>query len=345
MVAQEIYSSTTFLMPDLEADLSVFPDNGLNVHHEEARVGSRAWINSFNRTVYGPKMRALMDNCNFELINSYCYPYAEKDGLRAAMDLTNMLWVYDEITDTESGQEAHKSASVVERTLRDPDFDDGSWLCLAIKDFKDRYFDRAGPDTARRLIDHLCSYARTVGKEAELRERGEILDIRSYSAFRREIGGVKPCFDLVEYCLDISLPQDVFEDPVFVSGYTAAMDHIGCANDLYSYNVEQAKHLDGVNIITVIMKAKGLGLQAAVDFLGGYCAALVGQWQTARDTLSGRPGEKYSDAVRVLDAFGDWMRGNIVWSFATERYFGARATEIRKLAVLRSRSHLPRLFI
>ncbi len=60
------------------------------------------------------------------------------------------------------------------------------------------------------------------------------------------------------------------------------------------------------------MKTKALGLQAAVDFLGGYCEALIGEWQTARDTLSGRPGKKYSDAVRVLDAFGDWIRGNVV---------------------------------
>ncbi len=74
-------------MPDLETALGVFPDHGLNVHHEEARSESRAWINRFNETVYGPKMRAFMNNCNFELINTFCYPYAEKDGLRATMDL------------------------------------------------------------------------------------------------------------------------------------------------------------------------------------------------------------------------------------------------------------------
>ncbi len=45
-----------------------------------------------------------------------------------------MLWLYDEFTDTESGQDARKSASVVEQALRDPDFDDGSWLCLIIKE-------------------------------------------------------------------------------------------------------------------------------------------------------------------------------------------------------------------
>ncbi|KAF9021647.1 terpenoid synthase [Hymenopellis radicata] len=288
-VAQKTYSSTTFLMPDLEAAFAALPlpKHGLNVHHEEACAESRAWINRFNKTVYGPKMRAFMENANFELFSTFCYPYAGKDGLRTAMDLTNMLWLYDEFTDTETGQEAYKSASVVEQALRDPNFDDGSWLCL------ERHLDRAGPDTARRAIEHLCSYVQLVGKEAELREREE---------------GI---FDLVEICLDINFAQEIFEDPVFISGYNAAMDLTYWANDLYSYDMEQAKGHDGSNAITVIMKSRGLSLQAAVDFLGGYCDALIDQWQTARGTLAGRPGEKYRDAVRALDAFVLCTRGSV----------------------------------
>ncbi len=105
------------------------------------------------------------------------------------------------------------------------------WRALNyLSSFKQLHLARAGPDTARRFLEHLCSYARTVGKEAELRERDEILDIRGYIALRREIGGVKSCFDLVEYCLDINLPQEIYEDPVFVSGYNAAMDQITWSN-------------------------------------------------------------------------------------------------------------------
>ncbi|KAE9386743.1 terpenoid synthase [Gymnopus androsaceus JB14] len=306
-------------MPDLEASISIFPERDANPHHEEARRESRLWINQFNKTVYGPKMRTFMDNCNFELINTFCYPYANKYGLRATMDLHNILWLYDEFTDTESGKGAYKSATVVYRALHDPKFDDGSWLCLMMKDFKTNHIDLAGPDTARRFIDHFCSYVELVGKEAELREERKVLDIQGYIALRRETSAVRTCFDLVEYCLGINLPQDIHDDPVFIGGYNAAMDLIYWANDLYSYNMEQAKGHSGANVVT-----------AAVDFLGGYFELLLYQWQTARDTLALRSSEKYANAVRVLDAYGDWVRGNIVWSFTTERYFGTQNSEIRK---------------
>ncbi|KAE9402444.1 terpenoid synthase [Gymnopus androsaceus JB14] len=324
------YSPTSFLMPDLEASISVLPERDTNPHHDEARSESRLWINQFNKTVYGPKMRTFMDNCNLELINSFCYPYANKDGLRATMDLHNILWLYDEFTDTESGKDAHRSASVAQQALCDPEFNDGSWLCLMMKDFKTKHIDRAGPDAARRFIEHFCSYVKVVGKEAELREENKILDIQDYITLRRETSAVRTCFDLVEYCLGINLPQDVHEDPVFIGGYNAAMDLIYWANDLYSYNMEQAKGHSGANVITVIMKNKHLELQAAADFLGGYFESLIYQWKTAREVLALRSSEKYTNAVTVLDAYGDWVRGNVLWSFTTERYFGTQNTEIRK---------------
>lgn len=60
------------------------------------------------------------------------------------------------------------------------------------------------------------------------------------------------------------------------------------------------------------MKTGHLELQAAVDFLGGYFESLIYQWQTAREVLALCSSEKYTDAVLVLDAYEDWVRGNIL---------------------------------
>ncbi len=76
-----------------------------------------------------------------------------------------------------------------------------------------------GSNIADRFIRHSCTYIRIVGKEAELRERGEVLNIHDYVALRREMGAVRPCFDLAEYGLGINLSKEVYDDPVFQSGY------------------------------------------------------------------------------------------------------------------------------
>ncbi|KAJ7473082.1 isoprenoid synthase domain-containing protein, partial [Mycena galericulata] len=305
----------TYRLPKLDETFSVFLDNGLNANYSKIRVQSREWINQYGDIVCGPKMRAFMNNCNFELINSYCFPYAGEAGLRAAMDLTNILWLYDEFTDTVTGAEADDAAIIVARALREPDFNDESWISRMMK------FKKPGP-TWLAASSIISAPRKMVGTEVILREENEVLDIPSYVAFRRETSTVRTCFDLVEYCAGLDIPQYVYEDPVFISGYNAAMDLVFWTNDLFSYNMEQSKG-HGANAVTVIMKSKGIDLQAAIDFLGGYCEALTSQLQESRRIFASRNDPVYyKDAVRIIDAFGDWVRGNDQWSLATERYFG-----------------------
>ncbi|KAJ7741769.1 isoprenoid synthase domain-containing protein [Mycena maculata] len=329
-------SQITFRLPKLDDTFAVFPDNGVNPDFSRIRVESREWINQYSDIVCGPKMRAFMGNCNFELSNSYCYPYADGAGLRATMDLTNILWLYDEFTDTFTGAEATNAAIIVARALREPDFHDDTWISGMMKIFKQNHIDRAGPNVARRFIDNFCTYVKIVGTEALLREKNEVLDISSYVGFRRETSAVRTCFDLVEYCAGLDLPQYVHEDPVFIGGYNAAMDLVFWTNDLFSYNMEQSKGHGGANVVTVIMKSKGVDLQTAIDFLSGYCEALTSQLQEARRILASRDDPVYSkDAVRIIDAFGDWVRGNDQWSFATERYFGQENHVIKKTRIVK----------
>ena len=59
------------------------------------------------------------------------------------------------------------------------------------------------------------------------------------------------------------------------------------------------------------MKSKGVDIQSAVDFVGGYCEALTSQLVEARRVLLSCSHRVYSkDAVRILEAFGDFVRGN-----------------------------------
>ncbi|KAJ7753405.1 isoprenoid synthase domain-containing protein [Mycena maculata] len=295
----------TFRLPKLDDTFAVFPDNGLNPDFSKIRVESREWINQYNDIVCGPKMRALMGNCNFELVNSYFYPYADGARLRATMYLTSILWLYDEFTDTVAGAEATYVEILVARALREPDFHDDTWISRMMK-------------------------------SGDFREKNEVLDISSYVAFRRETSAVRTCFDLVEYFAGLDLPQHVHEDPVYISGYNSAIDLVFWTNDLFSYNMEQAKGHGGANVVTVIMKSKGVDLQTAIDFLSGYCEALTSQLQESRRILAARDDPVYSkDAVRIIDAFGDWVRGNDQWSFATERYFGQENHIIKKTRIVK----------
>ncbi|KAJ3511002.1 hypothetical protein NLJ89_g4356 [Agrocybe chaxingu] len=332
----------TFVLPDLEKTFNSLPDDGLNPHHDAACAESREWFAKYNKKVLGAQMQEFFRRCKFELITSYTYPYVDKEGLRATMDWHNILWFFDEVTDTETGKDAHKSAIITIRTLREPDFDDGSSLCRMVKDFRLSHLSRAGPECTRRFLEH-CDVAFHAGAvEAELREKGEVLSIEGYLKLRRETSGARTCFDMAEYLMDIDLPQDMYDDTVFQQGYIAALDLIFLANDLYSYNMEQAKGHNGANVLTVVMKETKLNLQSAADYVGVLCEKLIQQFQEAKSTLEGRLAKEKNpakaaalkDAVRSLVGYGHWVRGNVEWSFETERYFGKKNKEIKKSRVV-----------
>ena len=76
--------------------------------------------------------------------------------------------------------------------------------------------------------------------------------------------------------------------------------------------MEQAKGHANANIVTVIMKSKKVDLQSAVDFLGGYCEALMTNFLIATNELASRSDPVFSkDAHRLLEALGDCVMGNV----------------------------------
>ena len=77
--------------------------------------------------------------------------------------------------------------------------------------------------------------------------------------------------------------------------------------------MEQSKgdNHDCANIITVIIKSKGVDIQSAVHFVSGYIESLTLQFLEVRRILAHRSDPIFAkDAVRLLDGLADWVRGH-----------------------------------
>ena len=82
----------------------------------------------------------------------------------------------------------------------------------------------------RRFVKHFEDYIDAVAKEAEYRERGEVLNMASFEALRRENSAIRLCFGLFEFCFGVDLPDEVFNDPTFTTLYWAAADMVCWSN-------------------------------------------------------------------------------------------------------------------
>lgn len=60
------------------------------------------------------------------------------------------------------------------------------------------------PGAQRRFIETFALFFRAVAQQAKDRETGNIPDVESYIAMRRDTSGCKPCWALIEYANNVS---------------------------------------------------------------------------------------------------------------------------------------------
>ena len=104
--------------------------------------------------------------------------------------------------------------------------------------------------------------------------------------------------------------------------------------DLYSYNMELNSGLEGNNFITVLMRTQNMSIQEACDYVGRHYKQLMDDFLAAKASLRSFGPEVDADVKRYIEACQHWPAGNLVWSFETPRYFGARRDHIRSTRVV-----------
>ena len=92
--------------------------------------------------------------------------------------------------------------------------------------------------------------------------------------------------------------------------------------------------LEGNNFITVLMRTQNMSIQEACDYVGRHYKQLMDDFLAAKSSLRSFGPEVDVDVKRYIEACQHWPAGNLVWSFETPRYFGARRDHIRSTRVV-----------
>ncbi|KAH9929557.1 terpenoid synthase [Epithele typhae] len=326
-------SPVTFLLPDLHA-LTPFK-GGFNPNHDRFQY-ERAERNALYSHLPERK-RAFFSAMTGELLTAHSCPYATFERLRVLRDFIDLLYVFDLTTDDESGEAAWSSTHTWSHSFADERYDDGTRLCKLIKRFTAQLRKAChpvAPNHYRRFVEQCRLYAEATAREAEYRERGIVLDLEAYQESRRHASGVLPCLTLAGIAHLTELPDEVVDHSAFYTMLIATTDMVWWANDLYSYNMEQAMGHSAHNVLTVLMKAKGLDLQGACDYVGAHYAGLIRTYLDAKRRLpswGARADRQIAQHAMGMEA---WAVGNINWSFQTARYFGHAHDDVRRTRIV-----------
>jgi hypothetical protein len=86
--------------------------------------------------------------------------------------------------------------------------------------------------------------------------------------------------------------------------------------------------VDGNNVVTVLMKAQNMDIQAACDFVGRHYKELMDDFLAGKASLRSFGPDVDVDVKRYIEASQHWPAGNLAWAFETSRYSGPRRDKV-----------------
>ncbi|KAK4235978.1 isoprenoid synthase domain-containing protein [Achaetomium macrosporum] len=258
--------------------------------------------------------------------------------VRSGCDIMHLFFMFDEYSDGRaSPEEVWNQARILTDAMTYPDKPrpEGEWVGGEVA----RQFWLRLPKTytetfRRRFLKTWIDYVEAVARQAENRAVSRVLDPDSYIALRRDTSGAPSTLAMCE--LDLDIPDEIREHPIIVELFTLAVDLILIANDILSYNKEQAACDAEHNIITVIMnQSPELDVQQAVDKAGDMCREKTERFNTLYRQVPRWGGPVDLDVQKFVDGLAVCVGGTLHWSYESQRYFGTHGLEIKKTRTVR----------
>ncbi|OBZ72577.1 Alpha-muurolene synthase [Grifola frondosa] len=302
----------------------------LRVHRLTKSVSreSEEWLLSMAE--FSPKQRSKFLSLNAGLLSGMCYIDCGYEEARVCADFMNFLFTLDDWSDEFDTTGTRGLAECVMNTLYHPStYLSNAKASKLTKSFWDRMIKTAGPRCQQRLMSTLDTYFQAIMQQASDRGHKNIPDLDEYITLRRDTSGCKTGFAFIEYAGGIDLPDEVADHPIISALADTTNDLVSWANDVLSYNAEQARG-DTHNLVCVLMQAYGVDRQGAINLAGELWKQTLDYFMATKETVPSWGPEIDRQVAIYIKGFEDWIIANAEWSFETERYFGKDGHLVRK---------------
>ncbi|KAL7796671.1 isoprenoid synthase domain-containing protein [Trichoderma ceciliae] len=293
------------------------------------------WSASF--TAFDHETQCLVhEKGKLNLLAGMCFARMTKEQVRSGCELMHLFFMFDEYSDKASPDEVLYQAQIMLDALKSPETPrpKGEWVGGEIM----RQFLLHLPSTATetfraRFGATWIQYVDSVVKQAQYRSESRILDLEDFLAVRRHTSGAPSTIAFYEMNSDI--PDDIREHPIVRELEILAVDLIVIANDILSYNKEQAVGDDEHNIVTILMSQYNLSVQQAMDMAGDLADKKMDRFYFLYLQVPRYVGPVDLEIQTFVDGMAQCVGGVLHWSYESQRYFGKRGMEIKRTRQLR----------
>ncbi|CAF1165405.1 unnamed protein product [Adineta steineri] len=295
------------LLPDLIGACPFKPE--CNPVYEPTSNATEAWLNS-----HGIRYKESIHK--YSLASALCVPQCNPTKARDASDIWALLFSVDDIIDTVPiSEHIEQSKKQLAKNIMESFQPAGSFKPLtpfaaALHDWWQRILVNITPGCRERfLTGYQTAYKASLVQAANKRDHRIVPDLNTYIKFRRDTAFGPHVFVFIEYCLELDSLDECWNNDVFKRLVDYASDATSWTNDIYSFNIEQAK--GDSNLISVLMHADpSLNIQQAFDRGGQMVIDCYADFQRARKELISWGTKIDSQVEKFVNGAAAFIIGN-----------------------------------
>ncbi|KAK0452122.1 isoprenoid synthase domain-containing protein [Desarmillaria tabescens] len=295
-----------------------------NQNRESANRSALAWFEKYN--IYDREQaETFLNSGRFDVFAALSFP--EADLLHLETCLCFFLWAFsnDDLSDEgdfqRSPEDIQNGHNVSMKILYDADAEQPTYPYAAMLwDLLKRIRNTGRMGTYHRFAQAFIDFSSSQVKQSRNRNIDYIPPIQEFILMRRCTIGAALVQAMVEYSLDLNIPDYVFDDPIVIAMSEAITDILTWPNDLCSFNKEQADG-DYQNLVCVLQCANAIGLQDAINMLTNMIADRLKEYLTLKKQLPSFGPDIDAVLARYHTAMENFTQGCIVWYYSSPRYF------------------------
>lgn len=249
------------------------------------------------------------------------------ERLCLAADWTSWLYLFDDQCDNnEIGKKPEELKKVIDEFVtilyedKEVTLENGIPLAAALSDLWERLKEKAPKGWKERYRKGVKEYLEAMYWEAKNRAYGVRPSISEYMHMRAASGAAHTVLDLTEITQQLTLSNEVLENPIFRRLYDIANVTANWANDVISFEKEQSFG-DVHNLVILFQHEKKLSLQEAISESVKVHDNDIAEFIRLEKELPSF-GEEMDQQVKIyLQTLKSWMRGHINWIINDTRRF------------------------
>jgi len=326
-----------FVLQDLTSVTSPVFKLKINPLQEKAYELARTWF--VNLGVYDEeRQEAFLSLGRFDIYGGTGFSDADLEHLETCMAFFLWAFSFDDLSDEgelqSKPERVQVGVDISMDVLNNPDAPPPQLkYAVMLHDIWRRMRAIATSGACNRFYRAFDRWTKAQVEQARLRSDSIIPSVEEFILLRRYTIGAEMVEALIEFSLDIKIPEWVWDDPVLVGISRAVIDILTWPNDLISFNKEQADN-DYQNLVVCIMLQHNIDVQGAVDIATKMIAQRVADYVDLKRRLPSFGPDIDGELARYLKALEHFTQGTVAWYYASPRYFrGAPPSDRHNLII------------